>query len=132
MCAFDFKRGIGYSLGYKNNDPDHEVAPYEVTPFDISTGKCNTKGRFYLKNEGHLQDAIIIDGDIWVVTGWGSPWNGIDIPVKMFSIDVDIESVSKGINIGWKNHEAEGIAYYNGNILISVRKINKVLEVSMD
>lgn len=130
LCAFDFKRGVGYSLGYKDNDPDHEVAPYEVTPFDIDTGKCDIAGRFYIKNEGHLQDATVVDGDIWVVTGWASQWNGMDIPVKMFSIDVDNQRVSKVVNLGWHNHEAEGLARYNGHFLISIKKAYKVFEVS--
>lgn len=130
LCAFDFKRGIGYSFGYKDNDPDHELAPYEVTPFDIVTGKCDIAGRIYIKNEGHLQDAIVVDGNIWVVTGWGSPWNGVDVPIKMFSIDIEHQRVTKVVTLGWHNHEAEGIAWYNGHFLISIRKAYKVFEVS--
>ncbi len=130
LCAFDFKRGVGYNLGYKDNDPDHEFAPYEVTPFDIATGKCDIAGRFFIKNEGHLQDATFVDGNIWVVTGWGSPWNGVDVPIKMFSIDVEYQRVPKVVTLGWHNYEAEGIAYHNGHFLISMRKSYKVFDVT--
>ena len=130
MCAFDFKRGIGYSMGYKDNDPDHELAPYEVTPFDIVTRKCDIAGRYYIKNEGHLQNAIVVDGSIWVVTGWSSPWNCVDVPIKMYSIDIEHQRVPKAVTLGWHNYEAEGIAWYDGYFLISLRKAQKVFEVS--
>lgn len=70
LCAFDFVHDIGYSFGYKDNDIDHELAPYEVTPFEISTGHCDLSKRFYIENEGHLQDACFDNGKIWICTGW--------------------------------------------------------------
>ncbi len=130
LCAFNFVTGIGYSFGYKDNDLDHEVAPYEVTPFDIETGKCDIVNRFYVKNEGHLQDAVFDKGKIWICTGWNTQWNGADIPVKVVGIDVAQKATTTILNLGFLNHEAEGIDIWGGKFMISMRKVNKVYEVS--
>lgn len=129
LCVFDFDSGIGYSFGYKDNDPDHEAAPYEVTPFDISTGKCDVSNRFFLENEGHLQDAFYDNGKIWICTGWSTQWNGVDIPVKIVEIDPVQKITTTVLTLGFLNHEAEGIAIWGSGFLISMRKSYKVYSV---
>ena len=101
LCAFDFQHGIGYSFGYQNNDPDHEVAPYEVTPFEIETGKCDIANRFYIMNEGHLQDAFFKDGRIYIITGWNKQWNGTDVPIKILGINPYTKSMTMVMNLGY-------------------------------
>lgn len=130
LCAFDFQHGIGYSFGYLNDDPDHETAPYEVTPFDIETGKCDIANRFYIKNEGHLQDAVFEGDKIYVITGWNKQWNDMDIPIKIFGIDVERKRTFLVMNLGFENNEGEGIALYKGGFLISARKLYKIFHVT--
>lgn len=130
LCAFDFQHGIGYSFGYQNNDPDHEVAPYEVTPFEIETGKCDIANRFYIMNEGHLQDAFFKDGRIYIITGWNKQWNGENVPIKIFGVDPNNKRMTMVMNLGFVNNEGEGIAWYKDGFLISVRKLYKMLYVT--
>ena len=130
LCAFDFQHGIGYSFGYMNDDPDHEAAPYEVTPFDIATGKCDISNRFYIENEGHLQDACFKDGNIYIITGWNRQWNGKDVPVKILGVDPVAKCTTMVMNLGFVNNEGEGIALYKDGFLISVRKLYKMLYVT--
>jgi hypothetical protein len=129
MCAFDFQRGIGYSFGYMNDDPDHEAAPYEVTPFDIATGKCDISNRFYIENEGHLQNACFKDGRICIITGWYQQWNGMNVPIKIFRVDPNNKRTTMVMNLGNMNIEGEGIAGYREGFLIFMKKLYKLFFV---